>query len=374
MQRFAFRCGTIAASFAALAQAQAGQTRCLDDSTQLFQNLALVSESPQEQKPVTKKVLDTVQKELQPSSTFMNVIKDMQRKWKEHKVRQLEETQPWKAKEERIARAEKKKHRGDRSKPSAPAPKPKTVKELSEEEKKALEQEARIAKFGETMSIIVREPSGREFVVKFRSNTRLQVLMHSICKKLGVEVEGTSFQHRDLKLDPLATPMSFGLVDQDVIEVDSEELQAQAEAMANRVEKGGKDVAAKLMEKETQKNAQEATEMKRQEKRLRVARKRVVVEAQEKRKHELALNDMVTLNFERVSGGAPTEHVSLGVKRNNWLQGTMALVCKRMNLDPTTTRFYYGKGGKRVLLRDTDSVRVLGLTDMEAITVAATGQ
>jgi len=371
MQRLALACGAIVAALAAAGEGDKAQ--CLQDSSQLIQNLAVVGggEGPQEEKPVTTQIYETVQGELKPSSKFMDVIKEMTKKWKEHKVRQLEETQPWVAKEQRKARAEKEKHRGDRAKPVA-EPKKEPVKVLTEEEQKALETEARLAKFGDPMSLIVREPSGREFSVKFRTNTRLQVLIYSVCKKLGVQAEDIVFQHRDRTLDPLATPMSFGLVDQDVVEVDGPKLQAQAQDGAERVQKGSAEMEARLAEKESQQVMQEVMEQRRSAKQLRKARRRAVVEAEEKRQHDLQMKDMVTLKFECHDGGAANE-VNLALKRNNWLQGTMDLVTKRMNLDPAKARFYFVTHGRKVLIKPHDSIRELGLQDMETISVTGVG-
>lgn len=314
----------------------------MEDASQLFQNSAVVSEGAQK-----------------PSQAFYDVLNEMKSRWKQHKERQMAELEPWKVKETQKAKA---RHHGDRPKPTPPA---KKVAPLTEEERRELEREARLAKYGEALTLIVREPGGREFMVKFRTGTRLQVLMHSICKKMGVELANTRFMFRDKALEPLSTPQEVGMADQDVIEMDGDALQEMA-AKKQEEQKVAEEAAAL---KEKVQSKEQAEYNVKLEKKLRTAKRSADIQAEQKKKHELKARDMVTLRFMEAHGDGKEIHIA--VKRDNWLQGTMQLVCKRMNYADCATkaRFFIAKGGNRVLIKPHDSVRTLNLKDEELVMV-----
>uniref|UniRef100_A0A7S2GXR3 Rad60/SUMO-like domain-containing protein n=1 Tax=Alexandrium andersonii TaxID=327968 RepID=A0A7S2GXR3_9DINO len=345
------------------AVAQAHSTLELEDASQLFQSATILHEGPAETKPTS--FMKDVAESMKPSQTFKDALMEIKNKWKQHKAHQLETYEPWRAKEQRKVRELKAKHHGNREKPLPPSKQPKP---LSEEERQQLEKEARLAKFGEPMTLIVREPEGREFIVKFRTNTRLQVLMHSMCKKLDIELPDAVFMHRDRKLEPLATATSFGLVDQDVIEVDSPALQAEREKKARQA-------AAVAMAAEKREQAESDAKEKEDQllqarlaHKLRTQQKNSIIQNEQRRKQEHKVKGMVTLIFEQAGRNqGPPVHIS--VKATNWLQGTMDIVSKRMSLDPEKTRFFATRGDKKVLIRPHDSAHTLKLKDEEMITV-----
>jgi len=218
-----------------------------------------------------------------------------------------------------------------------------------------------LTKYGDILNLTVRLAYGPEVSFGFRSAMRLQVLMHTISSKLGLTLSSTTFTHNGRALDPKSTASAFGIKEKDVIEVSTPTLVAEAVAAKAHAA----HEAEKLQRMRARQEEEDRKEAVRSEKRRRVAVRVAKVAAEQKRKHNMELKDEVALKFVNPTGG---EDVSLGVKRNNWMEGYMELVAKRMGVDKAKTRFLFkDDDGALTEIEPHDSVKTLGLEDEEKI-------
>mmetsp|Transcript_34180 Transcript_34180/g.98418 ORF Transcript_34180/g.98418 Transcript_34180/m.98418 type:complete len:426 (-) Transcript_34180:146-1423(-) len=349
------RCPLLACGAVAWLAAPAQAHFDLDDTSQLIQSSAHLLEKPQMNATADPR----------PVKQFNSFMKQLAKKWKQHREDQLAKLEPWKLKELQHKRKKEKEAHHDRVKPQPPSMAAKTAKLLSPQERATIAEEAKRSRYGELQGIVVRDPSGHELLVKTRAEARLQVLMTTVNKKLGLEANATKFVFRERPLDPLSTVKEFGLADQDVVEIDHPVLQAAKEAKEVAEKKAQ---AAAQLQREVKAEEEKALAAKL-ERRFRLEKKHAEVAAENKRKHELKRNGMTVLKFV-VEDNGPNSHgkeVEIAAKYNNWLKGTMELVCKRMGVDAATARFYRSKDRQEIL--PTNSIRVLGLKELEVIKV-----
>mmetsp|Transcript_95186 Transcript_95186/g.297655 ORF Transcript_95186/g.297655 Transcript_95186/m.297655 type:complete len:287 (-) Transcript_95186:82-942(-) len=218
-----------------------------------------------------------------------------------------------------------------------------------------------LTKYGDFLNLTVRPVYGPEFSFSFRSAMRLQVLMHALSAKLGLQLSSTTFTHSGRELDPKSTASAFGIQDKAVIEVSTPTLVAEAVAAKAHAA----HEAEKLQRMRARQEEEDRKEAVRSEKRRKVAMRVAKVAAEQKRRHNIELKDEITLKFINPTGG---EDVSLGVKRNNWMEGYMELVAKRMGVDKAKTRFLFRDDDFALSeIEPHDSVKTLGLEDEEKI-------
>uniref|UniRef100_A0A7S4VF13 Ubiquitin-like domain-containing protein n=1 Tax=Alexandrium monilatum TaxID=311494 RepID=A0A7S4VF13_9DINO len=220
-----------------------------------------------------------------------------------------------------------------------------------------------LTKYGDFLNLTVRPVYGPEFSFSFRSAMRLQVLMHALSAKLGLQLSSTTFTHSGRELDPKSTASAFGIQDKAVIEVSTPTLAAEAAAAK---EKAARE-AAQLERRRAVQEEEDRKEAVRSEKRRRVAKRVAKVAAEQKRKHNIELKDAISLKFINPNGG---ENVIMAIKRDNWMDGYLELVAKRLGIDRSKTRFLF-KDDENALteIEPHDSVKTLGLQDEEEIVV-----
>lgn len=329
-----------------------------------------------------------VKEEEQPN--IIEKVQELAKKWDQHVEKRIFEIEKQKAEEKYEAELEEKfKDQKDqeaaavelfRSEPEEDASPEEAVeeesKEVHEEEdavevkpptpeelRKAKEEEERVKRYGSPMTLRVRSAL-YSFDASLRSETRLNVLMHSICHKMGVaNVSAVSASTIDGKaLDTSATPVAAALKHEDVIMVDSPEIQRlaehkkEAEAMQERA---NQEREVEEQQEAARQEMKERTDRRKEEKRAR----RV---AEQKRQQGLQKEGRVTIKFSHEVDGVVQESVLMAVKSNNWLQGTMDLVCKRLQVDPNVARFTLPN---KMTIQPEDSVKTLHLKDNDEIKV-----
>mmetsp|Transcript_43006 Transcript_43006/g.133833 ORF Transcript_43006/g.133833 Transcript_43006/m.133833 type:complete len:285 (+) Transcript_43006:77-931(+) len=220
-----------------------------------------------------------------------------------------------------------------------------------------------LTKYGDLLNLTVRPVYGPELPFSFRSARRLQVLMHAVTAKLGLKLSSATFTHAGKELDPMSTAAAFGIGDKDVIEVSTPTLAADGAAAAERAA----HEEVKLQKMRQRKEEEDKREAVRSEKRRRVAKRVAKVAAEQKRKHNIELKDAISLKFINPNGG---ENVIMAIKRDNWMDGYLELVAKRLGVDRAKTRFLF-KDDEHALteIEPHDSVKTLGLEDEEKIVV-----
>jgi len=243
-----------------------------------------------------------------------------------------------------------------------------TSLEAKAEDATALEAEGEnahgdLTKYGDLLNLTVRPVYGPELPFSFRSARRLQVLMHAVTAKLGLKLSSATFTHGGKVLDPMSTAAAFGIGNKDVIEVSTPTLAAEGAAAKERAA----HEEAKLQKMRERKEEEDKREAVRSEKRRRVAKRVAKVAAEQKRKHNIELKDAISLNFINPIGG---EDVTMAIKRNNWMDGYLELVAKRLGVDRAKTRFLFkDDDGALTEIEPHDSVKTLGLEDEEEIAV-----
>jgi len=216
-----------------------------------------------------------------------------------------------------------------------------------------------LTKYGDILNLTVRLAYGPEVSFGFRSAMRLQVLMHSLCAKLGLKLSSASFTHGGRELDPRSTAAAFGIAEGDAIEISTAALEHRRAELQQRM---AREERQRERDEEAARKAA-VRDAKRRKVAIRVAR----TLAEQKKKHTNRMSDMITLKFVDPLGH---QNVSMDVKRNNWLEGYMGLVAKRMGFNRTKTRFLFrDRKGLFGEIKPHNSVRTLGLKDEEHIVV-----
>jgi len=288
----------------------------------------------------------------QPPRRLKDIVKELRHVWKEHKHEQLARYEPRRARE---LEGMKQQHRGERE--------PSKAGSLDDERQAELKEELQTAKYGEAIQLLVRDVMGRELTLKFRSRKRLNVLMHSICHRLALQLNETAFIHEDREILADDTPESFGLEDQDIIELKSMQLEKEQmealrhqEKQARRDMVAAKEAQAELEKKEKQEETRAVERKERDKKRMAWEKKLKAV----KDKADREKNGYIDLQFLDLS----EQLLHISVKRSIWLGGTMNLICKRLELPALQTCFFIEATHAQIVARDTaDS---LGL-DMDEI-------
>eukprot|EP00418_Pyrodinium_bahamense_P083265 CAMPEP_0179061876 /NCGR_PEP_ID=MMETSP0796-20121207/26638_1 /TAXON_ID=73915 /ORGANISM="Pyrodinium bahamense, Strain pbaha01" /LENGTH=275 /DNA_ID=CAMNT_0020758765 /DNA_START=68 /DNA_END=895 /DNA_ORIENTATION=- len=234
---------------------------------------------------------------------------------------------------------------------------PSLVAAQAEAEQHQRVRELKDAKYGEQMTLLVKDVLGREFNFQFRRSTALRVLMGSVCKRLGLEQSQVFFRHNGTQLNGDETLETVGVADHDTIQVDGQVLQ-EAKAAKDLAEQRAAAAAKMKAEREAEEAAIMAT---KEQKRMRVAKRAAKVQTEQKREHMLKTRGEGTLRFTNEEG----KEIQMSYKRQNWLSGLMSLVCNRFSMDPAQARFYHGKK----VIEPHDSIQSLGLLDDELITV-----
>jgi len=310
--------------------------------------------------PRAKKAYDT-------GRTFMGVVREMQHKWKVHKEEQMKELEPWKYKKhmamkEAYRNKMKAQHARNSMNKLGTAMRSDSLA-LNSTQRLALENEAKIAKYGEQMTLIVKDLLGHELEIRFRTLTKLGVLTKVVCKRLGLQEEEAKFVHRDRELQPKETPGTFGLVDGDIIEVTTPGMQA-AKVIK---EEQDKQEAIEMRLRAKREKAESKASLTKATKKARKAKKVALESMQLARDASTKKMGMNRLKF--VMEGKPI--VDIRVKRQNWLGGAMDLVCKRLGLDRAKTVFLREVEGRRKPIYNKDTVDSLNLEWGETITVKA---
>lgn len=298
-----------------------------------------------------------------PPKRLSEVVKEMRHLWKEHRREQMGLDR------QRDLEEMKLRHRGEREPPTPPpppTPQEASPEALQEAQRQKIMDEMKRAKYGEEMRLVVKDVLGREINMKFRDQTRLRVIMFSVCRRLALQQNETKFFHEDRELTPDETPLTFGLEDQDIIEVKSEELNRahmqmlkQKEELA-RAEMLAAQAEQDLWKRKAQQEQKQAESRKQREVRMtKLADEMKQVQA----KAEREKNGYIDLQFMDAKGALM--HIS--VKRAIWLGGTMNLICKRMHMNAQRTCFLIEVTQAQIVARDTaDS---LGLDQDEIIRV-----
>lgn len=262
---------------------------------------------------------------------FMDVLKEMKHRWKEHKKEQMRELEPWKV---HAAEAMALKHRQERQEQEK--------RELEEtnipepEELMRMQKEARRAKFGDEITVTVRDNMGRSWDVKIRNQNKMRLLMKEVGNKIHMDPKDATFMHKDRKISEEDTPESFGLIDGDVVEVGGAILERAKEAK----KKADKQAFAK--EKHIQDREAEHRRMLHQKAQAANAAAVQAFEVREAKK--IQDNDMLHLRFRDANG---TE-VRVAAKRQNYLGGVLGVVADRMGFDKETVHFTRTKNNRKL--------------------------
>mmetsp|Transcript_78091 Transcript_78091/g.207239 ORF Transcript_78091/g.207239 Transcript_78091/m.207239 type:complete len:405 (-) Transcript_78091:115-1329(-) len=325
----------------------------------------------------------------QPPKRFGDVLKEMRQLWKSHKRETLAKLNSGRLREEDERSAQ---HRGTQATSEPYTASPPEVPPEEEREREAdggveapPAEEPQQSRYGDAMDLVVRDALGRETSVKFRSATRLRVLMYSVCRRLALLPNETHFLHEDKEIQPNDTPTSLGLEEQDVIEVRSKLLDNTWMRMLKQREEEARQemVAAQREQTRLQAHAERAHEELQRQK--DVLRKKAEVQHQmeaaakrqkdQKDKSQAKLQDeaeKVRLKAEREKNGyidlqfvdLAGKMIHISVKRDVWLGGTMDLMCKRYRMHALRTCFFIEVTHAQIVARDT--AENLGL-DMDEI-------
>mmetsp|Transcript_79372 Transcript_79372/g.184183 ORF Transcript_79372/g.184183 Transcript_79372/m.184183 type:complete len:693 (-) Transcript_79372:201-2279(-) len=90
------------------------------------------------------------------------------------------------------------------------------------------DEEAKRAKYGKPMFLVVKDEQSRQLLVKFRKQTQMKALMKFACKHWGLDPSQTDFTHFGVAIEPGDTPQTLGLQDHDTIEVTGRRQSAEA--------------------------------------------------------------------------------------------------------------------------------------------------
>jgi len=312
---------------------------------------------------------------IDPPKRFLDVVEDMRRRWRNHKREQTEELEPWKAKKmyaERIMHRAERQREQDRqveanaeavkpqpppTDPPAPAPAP----AVSDDEASGLLSEAKKAKYGDKMIVVVRDPLGRDTPVQIRDNTPMRVLMNSVCKRLGLPKNGATFWRTDQQIQAEDTARALNMVDQDVLKVDApalrtakseQDAQAAKEAHKTRLRAKEKAFATRLSYVKQQTKG-------RHEARLRMQRDK----AEEVKR--MQKNHMIRVRFKDSEG---TE-VAIGHSRDAVFSGVFERACKRLSIECKTMKFQREKTDEKI--DPEDNARKIQMLDNEVVRIVS---
>jgi len=302
-----------------------------------------------------------------PKHRLKDVVKEMRQLWKSRMREEVLKREPWKQRVWDEMREHRDEHRPPPARPTTTTrPDLVTQPDPVSLEREELMDELRRAKYGDDMHLVVRDLYGRELDIKFRSLTRLNVLMVTACKRLALRRNETTFMHQDRQIHPDDTPQSFGLEDQDVIEVRSELLdKSRMEELQKREEQARAEMMAAKAEQEALKAKAErekkAVEQATQREKRQVKMERELDSTQKKMERIKA--GLIDLQF--IDGNGRKLHVA--VKRDIWLGGIMNQVCMRLHMNALKTCFLIEVTHKQIVARDTADL--LGLDQDEIIRI-----
>lgn len=290
---------------------------------------------------------------------------DLKHKWKQHKEEQMKRLEPWhwkalqKLKEKHklllrrnISKVSKKKQMelenlmaaNAELEPPEPTPDPKKLK-LKE-------------KLGSELVLKLRDPMNKQYAVKFYSNGRMLALMTAAVKKLNITLSEAKFSWKGTDLTPNDTPSSLGLLDDEILDVDSPTLRAKAE----KAEAARKEALRRgeLKEKTAQHDAK--IKLERAKKRLITARRVSKVQREQRKAVQLRKKNMINLRFANRLG----KEITMVYKRENWLGPLFNLVSNRFGLEPTRITLVDPSGHT---IGPHDSITSLGLKDNDLVQV-----
>jgi len=310
-----------------------------------------------------------------PPKHFGEVVRMMKQRWKEHKAIQTAEMEPWKLKkQEEEMKKEASAQESQAGQAEAPAGEPSDdggVHELivgtaTDDEGKALEAEAKKARYGEPLQLIVKDVLGQETPVMFRKKTPMQVLMKSVCRRLDVPPEQAFFMFKDRKILYVDTPETLGIGDQDVVRMDGAVMQERLrEAKAAKAQE-----EHQLMLRATEDRQHMKLKLSKSVKKAQQALKQSALKKDAIEMRRFRMNDMVHLRFEGSDSDkmeAPEQLITVGHPRSIRMSNLMTRVSKRMGLDPQNVWFTREATGKRVDPGDT--VNLLDMEDNEVIRI-----
>merc|ERR1719510_2278126 len=289
-------------------------------------------------------------------------------RWKAHKQLQMQTLEPWKAKEieerKMRRRAERAQHQ------EATAGDAGAIEEVSEEDQLQLNDERKsnetkkVEKFGEQYTFTIQDLSGEEFQVKFRTKTHMRVLMQSVYQRLMIspeDVAKVAFTFNNTEITSYNTAEELGMQDQDVIVLKGVlmEKQAQRKQAAKEREMAKAHLAAVADSAKNRERILSARKKVEKQRRLQNTKN-----DEAKRKH-FRENNMVHLNLTDGHG----KSVILGFKRNKWLGPLFKITCTRLGFFPEATHFKAEVNGTEVIIKSTDTINKLGLTEGAVITV-----
>mmetsp|Transcript_37381 Transcript_37381/g.86889 ORF Transcript_37381/g.86889 Transcript_37381/m.86889 type:complete len:393 (+) Transcript_37381:47-1225(+) len=271
------------------------------------------------------------------------------------------------------------------SEPPTEAP-PAQEPQSSQEEFATLSEEAKTAKYGIPITLIVTDPLERRLNVKFRQHTKLHALFNSLCKRSRLHLDTVSFMSGSRLLRGNETAASAGLVDGDIIELRSDVLQhkqekklleekaaaRRARVLAEKEEAARQDMLRKNAAREklladyyaqkanrTQVNKTNVTKVKTLSKGDKKELRR------RKRKEMVKAGHMVDLTFVYGKG----KEVAMAFKRDLAFGPLQTLVCKRLGLKEAETGFFWDNELTDVRIRKNETVSSLRLPNHAVIKV-----
>jgi len=239
---------------------------------------------------------------------------------------------------------------------------------LNKTERESVEAQARLSEMGAPMTLIVKDPMGREAVVSFRKQARLAILFETVCQQWDCSAENSVFRFNKKWLSPYLTPELVGLTDMDIIDADGADIQHN---ILKRAEKEKRlEVYSKMQKAVDTSSEEEKSEMKKMRRKVQGVKEHAELVAAEEQRRDLKYNNMVPLTFKSPAHGI--KDITIPVKRDLPLQSVMDMVAKTMHLDRTQIRFFIGNRlvhRREIKLNDTPDK--LKITDRSRVEVLA---